>query len=317
LHVDGHDILPTASIGLALFPADGEFFEILLSSAESAMYQVKASGRNNYHFFTSGMQQKSSRFLMLSNAIKLAIANNELRLVFQPQMALIDASLVGAEALLRWQHPELGEVSPDEFIPLAESAGLMVQLGEWVLNKVASQLQQWRMSGHPVIKIAVNFASVMFARIETVDDLRAILHAYDLPPTLLELEMTESAAIQNPLETLQTMQQLTAMGLHLAIDDFGTGYSSLSYLRHLSVHKLKIDQSFMRELHTNKDGQAIVTAIIRMAHELGMKVLAEGVETSEQLEFLRAKGCDEIQGYFYSKPLELDDFADFLLRHRE
>ena len=227
-------------------------------------------------------------------------------------MALASGRIVGAEALLRWHHPQLGPISPGEFIPLAEANGLIVPIGEWVLHTALRQLRHWFDQGLPMMTMAVNISAVQFDQHGLVDFVRQQLQQTDIPPEGLELELTEAVAMKAPEIAAHTMQQLGELGICLAIDDFGTGYSSLSYLKRFKIHKLKIDQSFVCDISTDPDDQAIATAIVQMARSLGMRTIAEGVETLEQLEFLRARGCDEIQGYYFSRPLPPQAFAQFV-----
>jgi EAL domain-containing protein (putative c-di-GMP-specific phosphodiesterase class I) len=250
--------------------------------------------------------------LQLTNALKLAFARHELRLVYQPQISLLDGHVTGAEALIRWRHPQLGDISPAEFIPLAENAGLGGQVGEWVLQSVLSDLHAWHSQGTPLVKVAVNLSSVQFSEVGLTDKVRWQLQQSGVSPEWVEFELTEIAAMKNPEQAAQTMSELSAMGLTLSIDDFGTGYSSLSHLKRFKVYKLKIDQSFIRDIVDDPEDQAIVDAIINMAHSLGMVTIAEGVETPAQLAFLKAHHCDEMQGYLYSRPLEVTDFEQLL-----
>lgn len=301
--VAGQEIFVTASIGIAIAPNDGEHLDALLKNAETAMYRVKEEGRNGYRFFTPEMQARSARALALSNALKQAVHRGELHLVYQPQVLLRDGSVVGAEALLRWTHPQWGFVSPAEFIPLAEANGLIVPIGEWVLHTALCQLRAWLDAGLPMMTMAVNLSAVQFAQPGLPDMVGRMLAQTGVPPEGLELELTEAVAMKEPEIAAQKMQELRAQGIRLSIDDFGTGYSSLSYLKRFKINKLKIDQSFVRDISTDPDDQAIATAIVQMARSLGMSTIAEGVETAEQLAFLHARGCDEVQGYHFSRPL--------------
>ena len=233
-------------------------------------------------------------------------------MVYQPQMSLADGSIVGAEALLRWIHPHLGFISPGEFIPLAEANGLIVPIGEWVLQTALRQMRHWRDQGLPLMTIAVNISAVQFEQPGLVGLVRQLLKDTGIPPEGLELELTEAVAMKAPETVAKTMKELGQQGVRLSIDDFGTGYSSLSYLKRFNIHKLKIDQSFVRDISADPDDQAIATAIVQMAHSLGMSTIAEGVETAEQLDFLRLRGCDQIQGYYFSRPLLPAVFAQFV-----
>lgn len=309
-----NELIINASIGIAVYPNDGNTLEALSMKGETAMYRVKKEGRNGYRFFTSEMQEHSSRVLTLGAALNHAIARNELFLAYQPQICLTNQTLIGAEVLLRWNHPQLGNISPAEFIPVAESNGLIVPIGDWVLQTALAQLRHWQQANLPHIVIAVNLSAIQFLQQDLVSNIVRFIQESGVSPGTLELELTEATAMNNPEKAIITMQELNAQGLHLAIDDFGTGYSSLSYLKRFDIKKLKIDQSFVRELHNNVEDQAIVTAIIQMACSLGIKTIAEGVETAEQLEFLRQHGCDEAQGYFYGRPMPASDFELFLQR---
>ena len=312
MQVAGQEILVTASIGIAIAPNDGEQLETLLKNAETAMYRVKEEGRNGYRFFTTEMQAHSARALALGNALKQAVQRGEMHLVYQPQVSLSDASIVGAEALLRWTHPQWGVVSPAEFIPLAEANGFIVPIGEWVLRTALQQLRAWLDAGLPMMTIAVNLSAVQFGLPGLPELVGQMLAQTGVPPKGLELELTEAVAMKEPEAAAQKMQELSQQGIRLSIDDFGTGYSSLSYLKRFKINKLKIDQSFVRDIGTDTDDQAIATAIVQMAHSLGMSTIAEGVETAEQLDFLKKRGCDEVQGYYYSRPLLPEQFGIFV-----
>jgi diguanylate cyclase (GGDEF)-like protein/PAS domain S-box-containing protein len=312
MQLAGQELFVTASIGIAVAPNDGDQLDTLLKNAETAMYRVKDDGRNSYRFFTPEMQAHSARALALGNALKQALQRGELHLVYQPQLSLHDDRIVGAEALLRWNHPQWGMVSPAEFIPLAEANGLIVPIGEWVLHTALRQLRAWLDSGQPMMTMAVNLSAVQFGQSGLTGMVNQLLLKTGVPPECLELELTEAVAMKTPEIAAQKMQELSQLGIRLSIDDFGTGYSSLSYLKRFHINQLKIDQSFVRDIGTDPDDQAIVTAIIQMAHSLGMTTIAEGVETAEQLDFLRARGCDQVQGYHFSRPLLPDHFEAFV-----
>ena len=312
VRVAGQDIFVTASIGITIAPDDGNQLDALLKNAETAMYRVKEDGRNTYRFFTPEMQAHSARALALGNALKQALPRGELHLVYQPQVSLHDGRIVGVEALLRWTHPQWGAVSPAEFIPLAEANGLIVPIGEWVLHTALCQLRAWLDGGLPMMTMAVNLSAVQFGQPGLPDLVGRLLQQTGVPPEGLELELTEAVAMKDPEIAAQKMQELSQRGIRLSIDDFGTGYSSLSYLKRFLINQVKIDQSFVRDIGTDADDQAIVTAIIQMARSLGMSTNAEGVETDDQLEFLRARGCNQMQGYHYSRPLLPAQFEDFV-----
>ena len=308
----GQELVLTASMGLSFYPNDGLSANDLLRCAETAMYRVKHTSRNSYSFFSPDMQARTARALQLTNALKLAFGRDELRLVYQPQVSLHDGKPSGAEALIRWHHPQLGDIAPAEFIPLVENAGLSTQLGEWVLQRALDDLRSWQQQGLALVKVAINLSANQFAETDLAARIQAQLEKSGVPAQWLELELTEVAAMKNPTQAIATMLALSALGLSLSIDDFGTGYSSLSQLKRFDVHKLKIDQSFVRDVVHDSEDQAIVLAIVHMAHSMGMVTLAEGVETPEQLAYLRAQQCDQIQGYLYSHPLEREDFAQWL-----
>ena len=308
----GQELVLTASIGMSLFPADAQTGADLLRCAETAMYRVKQTTRNSYSFFSPDMQERTTRALQLTNALKLAFGRKELRLVYQPQVSVQSGEATGAEALIRWRHPQLGDVSPVEFIPLVENAGLSTLLGDWVLQNVLQDLHSWHEQGLPLVKVAVNLSASQFAETDLAARIKNLLHQSSIAAKWIELELTEVAAMKNPTQAIQTLSALSTLGVSLSIDDFGTGYSSLSQLKRFDVHKLKIDQSFIRDVVDDTEDQAIVLAIIHMAHSLGMVTLAEGVETPEQLAFLNQHHCDQMQGYLYSRPLERDDFAQWL-----
>ncbi len=312
-HIDLHELVVTASIGVAMYPDDGQDFDRLCQSADVAMYRAKQSGRNSFCFFTAEMQERSARRLLLENALRHALARNQFSLHYQPQVSMQDGHLVGAEALLRWHHPELGMVSPAEFIPVAEESGLILSIGEWVLRTVAQQIKIWISQGLTPVTIAVNLSAVQFRHAHLPELVMQILEEARLPPQFIELELTESVAMDAPLAAIAVMDKLHALGIRMSIDDFGTGYSSLSYLKKFKVNKLKIDQSFVRNISEDAESRAIVTAIITLASSLGFQTIAEGVESAGQLAFLRLLGCNEAQGYYFSKPLDTALFEAYML----
>ena len=309
-----NELIITPSIGIALYPDDGKDFETLLKNADTAMYRVKSDSRNSFHFFTQEMQEHLSRNLLLVNALRHALERNELEVYYQPQVDIVDGRIVGAEALLRWNHPELGMIPPSEFIPLAESSGQIIEIGEWVLRTATRQTKEWMERGFLPMVVAVNVSAIQFRQLNFTTLVTDILDEIGLPPEYLELELTEAVTMHNPKLAIDIMNKLHAQGVRMSIDDFGTGYSSLSYLKKFKVYKLKIDQSFIRDIATDSEDRAIVTAIIDMAGNLGLHTIAEGVETAEQLAFLRLHGCNEIQGYYFSKPLPAKQFSEFVLK---
>tara|TARA_R110002049_G_scaffold73666_8_gene190267 strand:- start:3922 stop:5721 length:1800 start_codon:yes stop_codon:yes gene_type:complete len=301
-------LVVSGSLGLALYPTDGTSLDELLMNAESAMYRVKQEGRNSFRFFAPEMQEFGARTLGLTSALHAAIDAGELYLAYQPQLCLHTNRITGAEALLRWRSAQWGEVSPTEFIPIAEVNGLIVRIGLWVVRTAARQLRAWRQAGLEGITVAVNLSATQFNHPHLVDDLLVAIAESDIDAGSIEIELTEAVAASSPQGAMRVMSQLHEAGFRLAIDDFGTGYSSMSHLKRFAVHKLKIDQSFIRDVASDRDDQAIVTAIIQMARSLGMTTIAEGVETAEQLAFLLAQRCDALQGYFFSRPRTPEDF---------
>jgi diguanylate cyclase (GGDEF)-like protein/PAS domain S-box-containing protein len=310
--VQGHTLMVNCSLGISVFPEHGANDETLIRNADAAMYSAKDYGRNNFQFFTQDMNAEVVERLTLESSLRLALEKRELFLVYQPQMEIATGQITGLEALLRWQHPELGLVPPDQFIRIAENSGLIVPIGEWVLRTACSQARKWQDEGLPAVPVAVNVSAVQFRQEGFRKMIDRVLRETGLAPQYLELELTESLLLSNADVTLTVLRGLKAMGLKLAIDDFGTGYSSFSYLKHFPVSKLKIDRSFVRDVAVNPDDAAITTAIISMAKSLSLKVIAEGVEDEAQLIFLRAHQCDEIQGYYFSKPLAPEEAADRL-----
>ncbi len=310
-----HELTMAPSMGIALFPQDGVDFETLTQSADTAMYRAKRDGRNTFRFFTPEMQAQSVRALQLENALRRALERDQLYLHYQPQVTIATGAVRSVEALLRWKHPELGTISPAEFIPIAEDSGQILQIGEWVLRTALAQLQAWRAQGLQHVKVAVNLSAIQFHQPQLPELVNRLLAEAQLPPDALELELTEGVAVADPRAAMSTMQQLRALGVHLSMDDFGTGYSSLSQLKHFHLYKLKIDQSFVRDLEHDSNDRAIVSAIIRMAQALGLQTTAEGVETAAQLQFLREQGCGEAQGYHFSPPQSADQIELLLRRN--
>lgn len=310
-YIDTEEFLITCSIGIAMYPDDGTGFETLSKNAETAMHRAKNDGRNTIRFFKIEMQEHLSRSLLIGNALRYAMERNQLQLHYQPQISLSSGQVIGAEALLRWQHPELGPISPAEFIPIAENNGQIISIGEWVLRTAVRQLKQWLDDGHSPMLIAVNLSAVQFKHFNLTRMVSSILEEEQLPARYLELELTESVTMSNPQSAIEIMNQLYEQGIRMSIDDFGTGYSSLSYLKQFKIYKLKIDQSFIRNINSDAHDKSIVNTIINMANNLGYTTIAEGVETEQQLDILRQLDCDEVQGYFYSKPLPADEFETF------
>ncbi|MCZ8253159.1 MAG: EAL domain-containing protein [Hylemonella sp.] len=302
----------SASIGVAIGPQDGRDFETLRKKADMAMYRSKEAGRNVYHFFDPTMDAEAGEHLLMRNGLRRALERDEFLLHYQPQYDLASGMLTGVEALIRWQHPELGLVLPGRFISVAEESGLIVPMGDWVLQQACQQAMRWQRAGLPPLTLAVNLSAIQFKRGQVEQSVLRALRASGLPPGQLELELTESILLQNVESVLSSVRALKQLGVKLAIDDFGTGYSSLAYLKQLDIDQLKIDQGFVRDLASDPDDAAIVRAIIQMAHSLNLRTLAEGVETEQIRDQLRAFGCDAAQGYFYSRPVPAPEIERLL-----
>ncbi len=311
----GGPIPLTCSIGYAIFPEDGADGDVLLNNAAMAVRRAKALGGAQIQRYSEELNQALTRKLTLENQLRHALEREELYLNYQPKIALHDGSVAGMEVLVRWNHPEHGPISPAEFIPIAEESGLVVPIGAWVLRTAVAQRRAWSEAGVPDVPVAVNLSGKQFLGTDVVALVADVLSESRLPPHLLELELTESISMDDPGRTADLMRQLRELGTSLSIDDFGTGYSSLSYLKRLPLDKLKIDRSFVLDVHQTAESLAMVKAIIAMAHTLHLQVIAEGVEFDEQVAALRGAGCDQIQGDYYSKPLDAAACAEFLRRH--
>jgi diguanylate cyclase (GGDEF)-like protein/PAS domain S-box-containing protein len=303
---DQHEIFSSMSIGIAIYPADGRDAGTLLKSADMAMYVAKQRGRGNYQFYSHQMNQAAQERLELENSLRRALKQQEFSLWYQPQVNLDDGRVTGVEALIRWHHPELGIVPPGLFIPACEEIGLILPLGEWVMRSACRQAKAWTRAGHPPIRMAVNLSLVQFRQSDLAQRVRTIVEETAVDPACIELELTESMIMEDAEATVRTLRELKAMGLRLAIDDFGTGYSSLSYLSSFPIDRIKIAQRFVTDVAGDPRSAAIVETIIAIARSLGIEVIAEGVETARQLEFLRSRGCVELQGYYFSRPVPGD-----------
>jgi len=310
--LDGYELFVTASMGISLYPEDGQDAEMLLSNADSAMYHVKREGRNHWGFYSERMNEQSRRRLQLTSGLRHAIEKNQFSLVYQPQLALATRSLCGAEALVRWEHPELGVISPLEFIPLAEDTGIIEEIGEWVLHEACRQIAAWCDDGVCLPRISINVSARQFKSTRFIERVEQLVQRHRLEPGCLDLEITESLLVRTDARLLNDMQRLCDIGVVFSVDDFGTGYSSLSYLKRFPISMIKADRSFVRDIPHDRDDIEITAAIISMSHKLNIRVIAEGVETLQQLAFLGEQGCDEIQGYLFSRPLPQAAFEAFI-----
>jgi diguanylate cyclase (GGDEF)-like protein len=313
--IQTHEFYVTTSIGISLSPNDGVDSQTLLRAADMAMFRAKEQGRNNYQFYHPALNSNAHERFSLETGLRQALVREEFLLHYQPQVDLGTGQIIGVEALLRWKHPDRGLVSPAKFIPLAEDTGLIVPIGEWVLRTACAQAKSWQTSGFDDIKITVNLSGRQFQQNNLIETIREILRETGLDHRCLELELTESV-MQNSETTIAMLRELTRMGIDISIDDFGTGYSSLSYLKRFPIRTLKIDQSFVRNVTTNADDPTIIKAIISLAHSLRLRAIAEGVETEEQLQFLRSLECDGMQGFLLSPPLPADEMIKFLVDNR-
>ncbi|HLP99008.1 MAG TPA: EAL domain-containing protein [Sideroxyarcus sp.] len=309
----GGQIISTyASIGIALYPEHATDIDVLMKNADAAMYRAKEDGRNNFKFFTPEMHFRANQIFSMEKDLRVALEQDQFTLVYQPQVELATGRICGVESLIRWKHPEKGFVSPAEFIPIAEETGQIVAIGEWVLNAACWRMANWQKQGMPEFPVSVNLSIRQLRQPNLGDVVARVLKQSGLKPECLELEITEGIMMADTKAAMDFLNRMRDMGVQMSIDDFGTGFSSLSYLKNLPVNKLKIDQSFVRDIETDESDAAIVRSVISLGHRLDMKVIAEGVETQEQLDFLRIRGCDEIQGYFFSRPLTADDFLKFV-----
>jgi diguanylate cyclase len=315
--VAGHELLVSTSIGIAIYPGNATRADHMLANADAAMHHAKALGSNRYCFFETSMNVNAHETLQLLQDLRAALVRHELVLFYQPQFDARTEQAIGAEALLRWEHPTLGLIAPDQFIPWAEKTGAILSIGEWVLNEACRQMREWQNCGHVHWTIAVNLSSLQFGHAGLIQTVRATLQRHGLAPRYLTLEITESTAMRNVEASLVTLQQLHAMGVKISIDDFGTGYSSLLYLKRLPASELKIDHGFVRDLPHSTEDAAIVSAIVALGHTLKLKVVAEGVETAAQQAFLTHLGCDALQGFFLGRPMRAHQFIEAMLLDSE
>lgn len=313
--INGHEINTSPSIGISIYPDDGTIGDDLMKTADVAMYHAKAHGRNNYHYFNEAMLVAASERLRIERELLVAIDTNQLELHYQPQVRARDGHIVAMEALVRWNHPEDGLIYPDRFIAIAEESGLIIELGRWVIDEVCRQLVAWRALGFSEYKIAVNLSARQLQSQTLSDEIESILQRHQVDGRHLEIEITETAAMNEPALAVMQLNALRELGISVAIDDFGTGYSSLSYLKRLPINTLKLDRSFVRDIERDENDAAICSATVALAHSLGLKIVAEGVENAAQRDFLATLNCDYLQGYFYSKPLPADKMARLLGEH--
>ena len=312
--VEGHELYVSASIGIALYPQDGTSIDTLIKHADVAMYHVKGQGKNGYQFYSNEMNVPYLEKLSLDTGIHRALDNNEFSLVYQPQVNLRTGEIVGVEALLRWEHPEHGAISPSEFIPFAEESGLIIDIGYWVVKTACAELSRWRTAGLPEIRMSINISACQLMEDNIVRNIINIMKDYDVPGSCIELEITENAIMDDMDSIIRKLQELSSHGITIAIDDFGTGYSSLSYLHKLPIHTLKIDRTFLKESRINKGDNTIINTIVAMAKGLSLNVIAEGVESQAQLEYLREIDCSEAQGFLFGKPLASDVISQLLIQ---
>ena len=316
--IEGNEVFISGSVGIAIYPDDGLDEQSLLKHADMAMYQVKKEGRNGYSFFTEKMNTRAIERLNMEASLSRALDRGEFRLYYQPKISAISERVSGAEALIRWQHPELGLIGPNQFIPLAEDTGIIVPVGKWVLEEACRQLAQWQPDLEPGFQICVNLSAAQFAQSDLLDTIEQALRAAAIPAGQLQLELTETILMSDMGRSLEILQELRDRGVELAIDDFGTGYSSLNYLKRLPIACLKIDRSFVRDVTTDTRDEAIVRSTIALAHNLGLRVTAEGIENEDQRDALISYGSDELQGYHYSPPMPASDFMAWLATyHRD
>jgi diguanylate cyclase (GGDEF)-like protein/PAS domain S-box-containing protein len=314
IEIDTHELYVSSSIGISLYPDDGSEAQNLIKYADAAMYKAKNEGRNNFQFYSSEMTELAFERVVMESSFRASLKNDDFIVYYQPQVDGLNDKIIGMEALVRWNHPSMGIVSPSKFIPLAESTGLIVDLDRYVMKTAMKQLSKWYAKGLNPGVLALNLSVKQLKEDDFIDNLQAIIHSTNCRAQWIELEVTEGQVMSNPEESIKILNEISSLGLDLAVDDFGTGYSSLSYLKKLPISKLKIDQEFVRELPHDEDDVAIAKAVIALAKSLNLDIIAEGVETQEQKKFLIENGCKNIQGYFYSRPMPADEIEELLLK---
>nr|WP_281418646.1 EAL domain-containing protein [Clostridium frigoris] len=315
--INNHELFITTSIGGAIYPIDGEDVDTLIKNADIAMYKAKEEGKNKFRLCTSIIKDRIIEEMKLTNSLYHALERNELELYYQPQLSVVSGEIIGLEALIRWHNPKLGLVNPGEFIDIAEKTGLILPIGEWVMRSACSQNKKWQDAGILNVPIAINLSVNQFQNTEIVELITNILKETDLNPSYLELEITENIIMKNSEYIIESLKQLKQLGVKIAIDDFGKEYSSLNYIKQLPIDKIKIDMSFVQGINVNHKDEAIIKVIIVLAKNLGLKVIAEGVEIKEQLEFLEEQMCDEIQGYYYYKPMSATHIEELMVKNRD
>ena len=316
IHIEGNDLYVSSSIGISLYPDDDDSPTNLLKYADSAMYKAKAEGRNNFQFYSSDMTELALQRVLMEAGLREALKKEELVVYYQPQVNASTDTLIGMEALIRWKHPTMGLISPAKFIHIAEATGLIVELDRFVMKTAMKQIAKWYKDGLNPGVLAMNFSVKQLQKVDFTDIFKNLIHETACKPQWLELEITEGQIMHNPEEAIKILQSLSDIGIELAIDDFGTGYSSLAYLKKLPIDKLKIDQEFVSDLPNDEEDAAITKAVIALAKSLNLNIIAEGVETKEQRDFMIENGCENIQGYFYSKPISSDELTKLLISNK-
>jgi EAL domain-containing protein (putative c-di-GMP-specific phosphodiesterase class I) len=315
-HIDNQQLFITASIGISIYPEDGNDAETLLRNADAAMYKAKREGRNTFQYYTKDMTDRAFQRVSMETALRHGIENQEFVLNYQPQFDLATGQIIGIEALIRWLHPVRGTVSPMQFIPVAEDTGLIIPLGDWILHEASRQIREWHEAGLTDVRVAVNISGKQLRHNQLLDTIESILSRTGCNPEWLELEITEGFIMEHADQSISLLNEIRKIGIELAIDDFGTGYSSLAYLKQLPLNKLKIDKSFVRDIPADADDMAITRAVIALGKSLNLTVIAEGVETETQKSFLENEGCHQVQGYLYSKPLGAVQTTQFLKEYQ-